>query len=115
MTSFEYLLMGHLVGDFLLQTNWMAKNKASNLVALIIHSFVYTLVIFVTAQVFIPTFTIWASLLIFVAHCMLDYRQLTLWWLRQVMQVPKGEDQWIIFVVDQIFHLLVLVSILHLK
>ena len=37
------LLMLHFIGDFLLQPNWVAKDKNSNPIALIIHGCLYSL------------------------------------------------------------------------
>lgn len=36
-------LISHLVGDYLLQSNWMAVNKGSDNKAAVAHAFVYTL------------------------------------------------------------------------
>lgn len=50
MTTFNvflFVIVGHFVGDFVLQSNWMAQNKSKDSVALILHCFVYTATIFV--------------------------------------------------------------------
>lgn len=39
------LLLAHLVGDFFLQSNWMAKNKGKSWRALSLHCFTYTMVV----------------------------------------------------------------------
>ena len=36
-------LLCHLIGDFWLQSDWMAKNKKKNFKIALLHSFVYTL------------------------------------------------------------------------
>jgi len=36
-------LLAHLVGDYVLQTNWMANNKATQSLATLVHAIVYTL------------------------------------------------------------------------
>ena len=41
MTTFELLLLTHLLGDYLLQTEWQALNKSKNWVALWTHVGVY--------------------------------------------------------------------------
>ncbi|WP_301108119.1 DUF3307 domain-containing protein [Sporosarcina sp.] len=43
MNLFTYVLLGHLVGDYLLQTSWMAMNKAYKWLPLLTHCFIYTL------------------------------------------------------------------------
>jgi len=48
------LIIGHLIGDYLLQNDWMAKNKVNNTVdgywACFVHCFIYstTIALFVT-------------------------------------------------------------------
>ena len=42
MGLFDWLLVGHLVGDYILQTRWMAEKKVKQILPLIIHSMVYT-------------------------------------------------------------------------
>jgi len=46
MELFIACCMGHLVGDYLLQNNWMALNKAKRAEVCMVHVTVYTLVIF---------------------------------------------------------------------
>lgn len=41
-----YFMFLHWIGDFVLQSHWMASNKSRNNEALISHVFVYTIVIF---------------------------------------------------------------------
>ena len=38
-----WLLVTHFVGDFLLQSNWMALNKSKNATALVSHTTIYSL------------------------------------------------------------------------
>lgn len=38
MTLFECLLVGHLVGDYLLQNGWMAEGKTTRWVPLLVHT-----------------------------------------------------------------------------
>lgn len=40
-----YLLFVHWVGDFIFQSRWMANNKSHNLLALVAHVVVYTVVL----------------------------------------------------------------------
>ncbi len=50
--DFYYLLLGHLLGDFTLQTNKIAKNKSNNLRWVLIHSSIVTLIMLVLALPF---------------------------------------------------------------
>lgn len=63
-------LICHLVGDYVLQTDWMAKNKASNLFAAVVHSFFYAL-----PFVFITRLS-WALFVIFSTHILIDHYRL---------------------------------------
>lgn len=47
-----FILYAHLVGDFVLQTDWMATNKSSSLTALSVHVGVYTLVMAIASIAF---------------------------------------------------------------
>lgn len=50
--DFYYLLLGHLLGDFTLQTNKIAKNKSSNLKWILIHSIIVTSIMLIFALPF---------------------------------------------------------------
>jgi hypothetical protein len=41
-----YFLFAHFVADFVFQTDWMALNKSSSLMALNVHILVYSLILF---------------------------------------------------------------------
>lgn len=42
---FFILIFGHWVGDFVLQSHWMATNKSKNKWALFLHTTVYTMIL----------------------------------------------------------------------
>ncbi|BAF60795.1 hypothetical membrane protein [Pelotomaculum thermopropionicum SI] len=105
MNLFAWLFIGHLVGDFLLQTNWMAVRKTTSLLALTAHVTVYTLSVAVFA---LPDggISYKAAALIFATHLIIDRRGFVNLWVRQV---NKAEGlQWLHVVSDQCWHLLVL-------
>lgn len=108
MSSFDILLIAHLVGDYLLQIGWMAGNKTKIWLANLIHSAVYTLTIAVFAALFIKDFSPWAYVLIFVSHAIIDRRSISSFWVISIMTTPESERGWLTIVVDQIFHLLIL-------
>ena len=47
------LLFIHFVGDFILQSNWMALNKSKNWIALLCHTIVYSLCFIGYGMVFV--------------------------------------------------------------
>ncbi len=112
MTIFSWLLIGHLVGDWLLQNDWMAQNKQRHLIttAGVVHFTIYTLTM---------TFTLWFcvekplpawqlasfALLIFVSHWLVDAPALAQKWGRLVKQ---SNTEFVAIVVDQSFHIIVI-------
>jgi len=109
MSLFDNLLMGHLAGDFLFQTSWMARGKNSHILPLIVHSIVYTLCIF--AFSFNTDFLCWSNFFILIGtHALIDSRKITYLWMRNVMRVTActNNETWLAIVTDQIFHLLIL-------
>lgn len=105
------LLMGHLVGDFLCQTNWMAREKVRRYDGLRVHAAVYTLAVAVAARIADVSLG-WIPLaLLRVSHAVLDRRRVVCWWGRAVGGIVAAENQWLMTVLDQVFHLLVLVLV----
>ncbi len=109
MNIFEALIVGHMTGDFLLQTRWMAYNKENSLGPLIVHSAVYTLCVFVFAFP-VAVLPVWSLALILCSHAFLDQRNFLRWWIIHVngsADVYK-ETPYMKMIVDQSFHLLIL-------
>lgn len=113
MNLFTYLPLGHLIGDFLLQSAWMAMNKSAKWIPLLTHCVVYTAS--VSGVAFIGSFhlSIVAIALIFSSHVFLDRRNFVLWWTRVIMDVHPPKGNWLIIMTDQIFHILILGCIAH--
>jgi hypothetical protein len=94
-------LIGHLMGDFLLQTGWMARQKKTRWVPLLAHALVYALAIRLA--------TGWgpvALALVVASHILLDGGDLA----RQYNAWVKGDASaaWLNLVTDQTLHLLTL-------
>ncbi|QRG66777.1 DUF3307 domain-containing protein [Brevibacillus choshinensis] len=108
-SAFDILFIAHLIGDFLLQTEWMAKYKAQRWLPLLTHCLVYTLSVTLLAFLFVPGgLSVWASLLIFLSHVILDRRTFVYFWYRKVMQVTDDRSKWLMIITDQVFHLIIL-------
>lgn len=112
MSSFDLLLLAHLLGDFPLQTSWMAMNKATKWFPLIAHSTLYTAVLEVVAFFSFGSLAWWQLLTIFLGHVLLDRRTLVAWWVRHVMRTDLTKNQWLGIMVDQVFHLTLIALIL---
>lgn len=108
MSPFDVLLLGHLIGDYLFQTSWMAANKAKNWTALFTHAFVYTAAVGIVAWIGFGGLSIWGILLVFGLHSFFDRRTFVVWWVRTIMTAKGKESGWLIIMADQVFHLLTL-------
>ncbi len=108
MNHFDLLLVAHLIGDFLFQTNWMAKNKAHKLLPLIAHTALYTLIVAFIAWLSFGGLPLWGILTIFITHTLLDNRIFISWWVQSIMKLTGNDSVWLKIVVDQVFHILVL-------
>jgi len=112
MSSFDLLLIAHLLGDFPLQTSWMAMNKATKWLPLIAHSALYTATLEVIAYWGFGGLGLWQLFTIFIAHIFLDRRTFVSWWVRNIMRTDLAKNQWLGIMVDQVFHLTLLALIL---
>ena len=101
-------LIGHLVGDYLLQEDWMAANKKKNWFPCFIHCCFYSLAVCLFAQWSAP----WIFLTIFITHFAIDRTQFVKWWMTNVSHQTNFTQPpfapWSLIVVDNTFHLLVL-------
>jgi hypothetical protein len=101
-----------LIGDFLVQTDSMAKYKSQSWYWMFVHIAAY--MVTVTAVLVgyslnhrLPAWLAVGALLFIVGtHIILDRRGFTLWWMRLVGVSP--EHPWLSIIVDQVFHLLTL-------
>ena len=109
-------LVAHMVGDYLLQTDWQARNKRGGLSgsgvarrALISHVTTYTLA-FVPAFIWIgseldPVWGIVAAVLVYIPHLIIDDGRLVGLYLARVKRV-EGLNLGLAASVDQSFHVL---------
>lgn len=107
MSQFDWLLIGHLIGDFLLQSSWMAKNKAVKWLPLLAHVAVYTAVVGIFG-VMSGGLSAAAIALIVLSHLILDRRTFVSFWVRHVQTAKGAEQAWLCIMADQIFHIIIL-------
>ena len=115
MSLFDWLLVGHLVGDFLLQTNDMANYKAQSWSWMLRHVGAYLAVMVIVLGLYSlshPT-PLWvlalALLFIGATHIVLDRRTFTEAWMRFVG--ITRDLAWLTIIIDQVFHVLILVFV----
>lgn len=113
MSPFDVLFIGHLIGDFLFQTNWMATQKSQNWVALLVHVTVYTLTVSIVTFILGAGLSAWGIAVVFVSHFIVDKRTLAPWWVASVMRTTGQDSGWLGLVVDQVFHILILALVLY--
>ena len=118
---FAAFVVSHLVGDYLLQTDWQARNKRGGLAgdpisrrALVSHVFVYTLS-FAPALIWLAddlgAGVVWVAGLIFIPHLIQDDGRLITWFLYNVKGADDQTAAEIYTPVDQSFHVLTLFGI----
>jgi hypothetical protein len=112
MSLFDWLIVGHLVGDFLLQTDGVAKNKALSWPWMLRHIAIYMAIMTILVVAFAlshqASFWVAAAVLVLIAgsHIILDRREFTARWMRFI---GISEDlAWLPLVIDQGFHVLIL-------
>lgn len=112
MSVFDWLLIAHLAGDFLLQTDTMARLKMRQWSWLFRHIGWYMLVMTLVVAVYAWTHAVpgWLAaaglLFIAVTHVILDRRSFTAAWMK--FAGMSLDQRWLAIVVDQIFHLVTL-------
>lgn len=113
MTLFEWLLVGHLIGDWVFQNDWMARHKQNGLFnrAILIHCAIYTAVIQLV-------YFLWASppqnlraflgitAFVYLSHWLIDATGLARRWMRFFGQT---DVLFMRIAVDQILHVIALV------
>jgi hypothetical protein len=118
---FVAFFVAHLVGDFLLQTEWQAMSKHRGFGdpvgrrALLAHGVSYT-VAFVPALIWVGTeqgalAAIGGALLVIVPHVAIDHGRLVPIWLRRVKHNPGIVAPALQLAVDQSFHMVCLLGL----
>ena len=133
MTGF-FLLLGHLLGDYVFQNDWMASNKTKPLcwgeryeagkrttayreellghLTCTVHCLLYTLVVWACSFWWMPW---WGLVACFLIHWPVDRFRLAGWWMKNVSgqtAFATGPlSPWSIILVDNVFHLLTLAVI----
>jgi len=115
---FAVFIVSHLVGDYLLQTDWQAVNKRGGLSrnrvarrALLSHVTVYTLC-FVPAIAWVTHNTnalaIGLAPLIFIPHMIQDDARALMAWNRRIKGGTPGPGDPVFMAIDQSFHVVML-------
>lgn len=126
--SLAVMIILHLFGDYVLQSEWMAENKMKNWWPAIVHGITYTLPFMIITQVW------WALLIIGGTHVIIDHYRLAryvvwarnqlapkyyrypVWWIQvddhngARHQREVGHDRWLyswlMIIIDNTIHLI---------
>lgn len=99
MTAFEKALVLHLIGDWLLQNDWMARNKVRlQHPAAWVHAAIHAALLSLALG--------WVGgLVLGIVHILIDTRVPQLWWSRVFGQTPSGEaSAHVLIWGDQVLH-----------
>lgn len=104
---FVVLLVGHWIADYLLQTDYQARQKTIQWNSLLIHCLIYTFVLSLL-MFFINGYFNWAtSFLIFISHVVIDKGKITDMWAKKVKRIEDSNSMEAYLVkmqIDQVFH-----------
>jgi hypothetical protein len=119
MTLFVWLLIGHLIGDWILQNDWMAKGKQHSWLnrAGLTHFSIYTATILAALGLAgwrgeSPAQLLAIGSSLFITHWLIDAGRLAERWVRFYGQ---SNVEAVRLMVDQTLHLLVLVGVASLS
>lgn len=108
-----YAFICHLIGDYLLQNDWMAANKTKAFLPAWIHAGVYSM----PFAFIVPSEL--AVLVIFLSHFLIDRYRLAQYWIRLVNwywsgdnfgyaeDKPKWMSVWLLIIVDNTLHIII--------
>lgn len=109
MDPLAAVLAGHLIGDWIVQTDWQAQNKTTSWRANQMHMLGYHLALY-----WLCVFAMspgWLAVTIAVSwatHSVIDRRWPVKWLMRRTGSGPFAETSWGPFVVDQALHISIL-------
>ena len=110
MNTLLLAIIGHLVGDYLLQNDWMALNKKTRILPCAVHCTIWTLAVTFLAGWYVW----WVPLALFATHFAQDHTTVVVRWMKQIGQgkfATPPMAPWSIIVVDNVWHIVTLVAI----
>jgi hypothetical protein len=107
------IILGHLIGDYLFQSDWTALNKNKKNLKLFLACLVHCIIWTISMMVFIGSNNILLALGLFLSHILLDRTNLVVWYLNKFKIMPNP-TMWKVIIVDNTLHLLMIYALLKL-
>ena len=107
MNTLAFAIIGHLVGDYLLQTDWMAEGKKRSSFICALHCLLWTAAVVVLAG----WWKWWVAPILFATHFVQDRTQIIPWFMRATGKAGFAVGPmapWSVVAIDNTFHLLTL-------
>lgn len=101
-------VLAHLIGDYILQNDWMAINKKKSNFACFVHVVTYMIPFLFTGIVW------WLLIIIAVEHYIQDRTNIVKWFMIKKGSDKFATDMWGVIVTDNILHILFIASVLAL-
>lgn len=102
-----YAIVGHMVGDYLLQNDWMALGKKRSSLICALHAAIWAIAVMAFANWRDPV----VLAVLFVTHFLQDRFGFVTWWMRLIGQdkfLMPPMSPWSIIICDNTWHLVVL-------
>lgn len=103
-------IVGHLVGDYLLQNDWMALNKKKSSFHCFVHCVLWTL----SVMAFSSVLDIRVATILFATHFVQDRTEIVRSWMRFVGQEKFATGPcapWSIIVADNVWHIVTIFAL----
>lgn len=106
--SLTLAIIGHLVGDYLLQNDWMALNKKKRSFPCVVHCWIWASAV----CLFAGWFSVWVIAVLFFTHFLQDRTQIIVFWMTKINTQEKFTEPpmapWSLIVVDNVWHIVTL-------
>lgn len=109
MNGIAFAIIGHLVGDYILQDDWQALNKKKSNIACGVHCLLWTSSVMLMSKWFVW----WVPIVLFVTHFIQDRSLLVEWFMARNNQSGflTHLSPWSKIAVDNVMHILVIAYI----
>jgi hypothetical protein len=113
MNLLAAVIAGHLIGDWVVQTDWQAANKATSWRANQQHVGSYHLALCTLLAVATSSVTVFLTITVasWVTHSLIDRRWPVRWLMEHTGSRPFSRTEWGVIAVDQALHLSLLVAL----